>query len=131
MFTKSCFQLTTSLSNILHITVKIYIKSIDFQSKSESFTTENILPFTDDVMVVLEHKCLQQLQLLALHLEMLGYIPGLLNGFGYLHKIVDLSRDNLILYCFIAKHISIRGAENKFSGVTLTVGNKVWKLLVV
>ena len=41
---------------------------------------ENFLPFTDDVMVVLVHKCVQQTQLLALHLETLGYIPRLLNA---------------------------------------------------
>ena len=35
---------------------------------------ENFLPFTDDVMVVLVHKCVQQTHLLALHLETLGYI---------------------------------------------------------
>ena len=39
------------------------------------------LPFTDEVIIVLLHKCLQQLQLLALHFEMLGYILGLLTGF--------------------------------------------------
>ena len=38
---------------------------------------ENFLPFTDDVMVVLVHKCAQQTHLLALHLETLGYIPNL------------------------------------------------------
>ena len=41
---------------------------------------ENCLPFTDDVMVVLVHKCVQQTHLLALHLETLGYIPRLLNA---------------------------------------------------
>ena len=41
---------------------------------------ENFLPFTDDVMVVLVHKCVQQTHLLALHLETLGYIPRLLNA---------------------------------------------------
>ena len=44
---------------------------------------ENCLPFTDDVMVVLVHKCVQQKHLLTLQLETLGYIPRLsyaLNG---------------------------------------------------
>ena len=41
---------------------------------------ENCLPFTDDVMVVLVHECVQQIHLLALHLETLGYIPHLLNA---------------------------------------------------
>ena len=47
------------------------------------------------MIVVLEHKCLQQLQLLALHLDMLGYILGLLNGLEYLRKTGDLIGDNL------------------------------------
>ena len=41
---------------------------------------ENCLPFTDDVIVVLVHKGVQQTYLLALHLETLGYIPRLLNA---------------------------------------------------
>ena len=41
---------------------------------------ENCLPFTDAVMVVLVHKCVQQSHLLAFHLETLGYIPPLLNA---------------------------------------------------
>ena len=43
---------------------------------------ENRLPFTDDVMVVLVHKCVQQTHLLALHLDTLEYIPRLLNAFN-------------------------------------------------
>ena len=39
--------------------VRTYTRSIDFQSKSESLTTENVLPFTDEVIVVLEHKSIQ------------------------------------------------------------------------
>ena len=61
VLTKSFFQSSTSLSNILHPTIvcissKTYTRFIDFQSKSESLTTENVLPFTDEVIVVLEHK---------------------------------------------------------------------------
>ena len=37
------------------------------------------------------------MQLLALHLEMLGYILGLLKGFEYLRKTGDLIGDNLTL----------------------------------
>ena len=51
--------------------------------------TEKVQPFTDEVIVELIHKCLQQLQLLALHLDMLGYILSILNGFGYLRKTGD------------------------------------------
>ena len=40
----------------------------------------NCLPFTDDVMVVLVHKCVQQVHLLALHLETLECILRLLNA---------------------------------------------------
>ena len=47
------------------------------------------------MIVVFVHECLQQLQLVALHLEMLGYILGLLKGFGYLRKIRVLIGDNL------------------------------------
>ena len=37
------------------------------------------------------------MQLLALHLEMLGYKLGLLKGFKYLRKTGDLIGDNLTL----------------------------------
>ena len=61
---------------------------------------ENFLPFTDDVMVVLVHKCVQQTHLLALHLETLGYIPRLLNalnGLVYFLIIGDPRGDNLMI----------------------------------
>ena len=61
---------------------------------------ENFLPFTEDVMVVLVHKCAQQTHLLALHLETLGYIPRLLNalnGLVYFLIIGDPRGDNLIV----------------------------------
>ena len=60
---------------------------------------ENFLPFTDDVMVVLVLKCAQQTHLLALHLEILGYIPRLLNalnGLVYFLIIGDPRGDNLM-----------------------------------
>ena len=75
--------------------VRTEIKSIDFQSKSELLTTENFLPFTDEVTVELVHKCIQQLHLLALHFEILEYIPGLLNGLEYLRRTGDFSGDNI------------------------------------
>ena len=59
---------------------------------------EDFLPFTEDVMVVLVHKCAQQTHLLALHLETLGYIPRLLNalnGLVYFLIIGDPRGDNL------------------------------------
>ena len=61
---------------------------------------ENILSFTDDVMVVLVLKCVQQTHLLALHLETLGYIPPLLsalNGLVYFLIKGDTRGDNLML----------------------------------
>ena len=61
---------------------------------------ENCLPFTDDVMVVLVHKCVQQTHLLALHLETLGYIPchlNALNGLEYFLIIGDPRGDNLMV----------------------------------
>ena len=45
---------------------------------------ENCLPFTDDVMVVFVHKCVQQTHLLALRLETLGYNMHLLNALNVL-----------------------------------------------
>ena len=44
--------------------------------------------------VELVHKCIQQLHLLALHFEILGYIPGLLNGLELPDKI-DLSDSSI------------------------------------
>ena len=49
-------------------------------------------------MVELVHKCIQQLYLLALHFEILGYIPGLLNGLEYLRRTGDFSGDNKSIY---------------------------------
>ena len=68
---------------------------MDFQSKSELLTPENFLPFTDEVTVELVHKCIQQLHILALHFEILGYFPGLLNGLEYLRRTGDFSGDNI------------------------------------
>ena len=61
---------------------------------------ENCLPFTDDVMVVLVHKYVQQTHLLALHLETLGYTPRLLNplnGLVYFLIIGDPRGYNLMV----------------------------------
>ena len=52
---------------------------------------ENFLPFTDDVMVVLVHKCAQQTHLLALHIETLGYIPRLLNALNGLVYVIGFT----------------------------------------
>ena len=61
---------------------------------------EKCLPSTDDVMVVLVHKCWQQTHLLALHLETLGYIPRFfecINGLVYFLIIGDPRGDNLMI----------------------------------
>ena len=60
---------------------------------------ENFLPFTEDVMVVLVHKCAQQTHLLALHLETLGYIPRLLNA---LNDLVYFSINVILLFSFLS-----------------------------
>ena len=69
---------------------------------------ENCLPLTDDVMVVLVHKCVQQTHFLALHLETLGYIPRLLNalnGLVYFLIICDPKGDNLIMVGSISRKL--------------------------
>ena len=116
--------------------VKTWIKSTDFQSKSELLTTENFLPFTDEVTVELVHKCIQQLHLLALHFEILGYIPGLLNGLEYLRRTGDLSGDNItrrLLWniLVLAKPWRLtEDADERFNGLNLTASIKVRKLLI-
>ena len=79
------------------------------------------------------YKCSQQLQLLALLLEMLGYILGLLKGFGYLHKTGDLIGDNLTCrYCEEYKYemcyVDQQMKPKTNLEVFFTVGNKVRKL---
>ena len=76
------------------------IRSDEVQSISLILIMENCLPFTDDVMVVLVHKCLQQTHLLALHFETLGYILRLLNALNdlvYFLIIGDPRGDNLMV----------------------------------
>ena len=57
---------------------KILITSVDLQSRSELVITENCLPLTLDLVVDLQHKCLQHLHLLALNLEIEVYTTLLL-----------------------------------------------------
>ena len=77
--------------------VRTYITSSNFQSKSELFTTENCLWLTEEIIADWQIKCLQQMQLLALHLEILGYILFLLYGFSYFRNVGDLIGESLIL----------------------------------
>ena len=60
----------------------------------------NCLPFTDDLIVVLVYKCLQQTHLLALNIETLRYFLRLLkklNGLVYFLIIGDPRGDNLMV----------------------------------
>ena len=73
---------------------------------------ENCLPFTDDVMVVLVHKCVQQIHLLALHLESYGYIPHLLNalnGLDYFLIIGDPRGDSRMVGSMFRKLLTEPG----------------------
>ena len=80
---------------------------------------ENGVPFTDDVMVVLVHTCVQQTHILALHFETLGYIPRLLNalnGLVYFLIIVDLRGENLMVGSIsrkLLKELGIRTEDSE------------------
>ena len=80
---------------------------------------KNFLPFTDDVMVVLVHKCVQQTHLLALHLETLRNILRLLNainGLVYFLIIGDPRGDNLMVGSIFQKlftELGIRTEDTK------------------
>ena len=65
---------TYCISQPFSLHVRTYITSFEFQSKSESLTTENCLLLTFEIIVLLQLRYLQQTQLLALHLEMDGYV---------------------------------------------------------
>ena len=51
----------------------------------------------DDVKEDVVRRCLQQLNLLPLHLAILGYIPGPLNGLEYLRRTDVFIGDNLTI----------------------------------
>ena len=77
---------------------------------------KNCLPFTDDVMVVLVHKCVQQAHLLALILETLGHIPRLfnaLNGLVYFLIISDPRGDNLMVGSISQKMLTELGKRTE------------------
>ena len=87
------------------VQVESYIRLSEFQSKSALLKTDKVQPFTDEVKVVLVHKCSHHLQLLTLHLEMLEYVLGLLNGSGYLRKTGDLIVDYCENYWYWMRHV--------------------------
>ena len=87
---------------------------------------ENCLPFTDDVMVVFVHKCMQKTHLLALHLETLGYILRLLNalnGLVYFLIIVDPRGDNLMVGSISRKLLTELGIRTEVAECKL-MGDK-------
>ena len=99
---------------------------------------ENCLPFTDDVIVVLVHKCVQQTHLLALHLETCGYILRLLNalnGLVYFLIIGDPRGDNLMVGSISRKLLTELGiredAECKLMGDKCNFVNLVLIIKVV
>ena len=71
---------TYCILQLISVQATTKIRSDEVQSISLLLIIENRLPFTEGVMVVSVHKCVQQTHLLALHLETLGYIPCLLNA---------------------------------------------------
>ena len=77
---------------------------------------ENCLPFTDDVMVVLVHNCVQQTHLLAMRLETLRYILRLLNalnGLVYFLIIGDPRGGNLITGSISRKLLTEQGIRTE------------------
>ena len=92
------------------------MRSDEVQSKSLLLIMVNCLPFTDDVMVVLVQRCVQQTHLLALHLETLGLIPRLLNalnGLVYFLIIVDPRGDNLMVGSITRKLLTELGIRTE------------------
>ena len=82
------------------------------------------------------NKSLQHLHCLALHFEMLGYIPRLLNGLIYLRKMDDFRGDNLTqrllrkTLVLAAPLRLIDDAERKLKCFFLTEGSIVIKFCV-
>ena len=95
--------------------------------------------FTDDVMVVLVHKCVLHTHLLALHLETLGYILPLLNalnGLVYFLIIGDPRGDKLMVGSIFRKLLTELGirtevAECKLIGEICNFVNLVLIIKVV
>ena len=111
-------------------------------SQSLKLIMENCLPFTDDVMVVLLHKSVQQTHLLAMHLETLGYSPRLLNALNMLNGLVyfliigDPRGDNLMVGSIFRKlltslGIRIEDAECNLMGEMSNFANLVLIIKVV
>ena len=107
------------------------MRSDEVQSISLLFIMESCLPFTDDVMVVLVHICVQQTHLFALHLETLGYVPhplNTLNGLVYFLIKGDPRGDNLMVGSISQKLLTELGirtqnTESKLMGDTCNFVN--------
>ena len=89
-----------------------------------------------DIRISLYNCCLLRFCCLALHFEMLGYIPRLLNGLIYLRKMGDFKGGSLTLR-LLQKTLILAApwrlkedAENKFKCLILTEGSIVLKLYV-
>ena len=94
------------------------MRSDEVQSKSLLLIMENCLPFTDEVMVVLVHKCVQQTHLLALHLETLGYIPRLLNALnGLVYFLIIGDQSSPIYVAFLLGKRYKSSFKNKSSNI--------------
>ena len=89
---------------------------------------ENGLPFTDDVILVLTHKYVQQTHLLKLHLGQLGYIPCLLNasnGLVYFLIIGDSRGDDFMVGSISRKLLTELGIQ------TVDAECKLWEINVI
>ena len=73
-----------------------------------SLALDERLSFTDDIMVVLVHKCVQQTHLLALHFEYIPLFFNALNGLVYFLIIGDQRGDNLMVGNIFQAYLQIR-----------------------
>ena len=106
-----CTKFFENISTVFKVIKRTLFPTEIFKGQSsELYITENCLPLTDEVTVVLVLNCLQHLHLLALHLEILGYIPHLLNGLVYLRRMGDFRGDSLI----VQKPKSVATLESTF-----------------
>ena len=107
---------TYCMPQLISVQVVASIRSDEVQSISLLLLMQNCLTFTDDVMVVLVHKCVQQTHLLALHLGTLGYIPRLLNAFNglvYCVIIGDPRGDSLMVGSISQKMLTKLGIRTE------------------
>ena len=95
---------------------------------------KNCLPFTDEVMVVLVHKCVQQTHLLSLQLETLGYISHLLialNGLVNFLIIGDPRGDNFMVGSIFRKFLTEKGMQTEECNHMGEICNFVTLVLII